>query len=196
MKDQIEGASVLKHVEATKDTSAPKIEPGTQVKKVDRKELVSGVEKPQQLKHVEDKKDTSAPKIEPGVQVKTRPLMERNMFLSSVEKAVAATPIDKAVKSVETSLRMIDAAQKSVQNNKQNLTDSENKAPGAPTVEEAKKMLATAEDLLSVQIKNAQVRFNAAANELDRSRSQATPELLSRWESARAALKNHGLSVI
>ena len=26
MKDQIEGASVLKHVEATKDTSAPKIE--------------------------------------------------------------------------------------------------------------------------------------------------------------------------
>jgi len=203
MKDQIEGAAVLKHVDAkvTHDASAPNIEADVQLKKVDRGAFKAEVAGTHELKHVDHAAthDASAPKIE-SVHIKTRPIMERQVFLSSVEKAAssaaASTPLDKALRAVETSIRMIEAAAKSVENNKQNLRDAENKAPGASTVDEAKKTLATAEDLHNTQLKNTQVRFNVAANEVDRNRSHVTGDVKARWDRISAAMKQHGLSSV
>jgi len=201
MKDQIEGAAVLKHVQPAHDASAPRIEANVQVKKVDREAFKAQVSAPPApLKHVEERHDASAPKIDPNFQVKTKPIMERQVFLSSVEKAAtnaaAATPAERAVKNVETAIRMIDAAHKSVDSNKQNVVDANAKEPGAMTVEEATKALATAEDLYNVQLKNLQVKYNQAANEVDRGRSSLNAEWLSRWARCQAAVKDHGLSAV
>jgi len=202
MKDQIEGAAVLKHVQPSHDASAPKIESTVQVKKVDREAFKAQVSTQRDLKHVESTEthDVSAPKIDTNVHIKTRPIMERQVFLNSVEKAASsvasASPLEKAIKNLETSLRMVDASAKSVETNKQNMKDAENKAPGAGTVEDAKKTFATAEDLFNTQLKNTQVRYNVAANEVDRNRSQLTGDLQQRWNKLLIALKQHGLNVV
>jgi hypothetical protein len=42
--------------------------------------------------------------------------------------------LEKSIKSIETGLKVVEAAAKSVLNNQQNVKDAENKAPGAGTV--------------------------------------------------------------
>jgi len=205
LKDHLEGAAQLKHVAIAKDASAPRVEP-VQIKKVDREafksEVVATATKPDALKHVEPEKthDASAPKIEPGTTIKERPMNQRAVFLGSLERAAsnvaAATPMEKSVRTIETAARMIEAAQHSVESNKRNVQDAIAKAPGASSEEEARKALATAEDLMQTQIKNAQVRYNAAANEAERSKAELTGDLGARWAKACAVLKSHGLAIV
>jgi hypothetical protein len=191
----------LKHVEPAHDASAPKIESWVQVKKVDRQEFKQEIAKAPTLKPVEQKRDASAPRVEPGVVIKERPANQRPVFLASVERAAektaAASPVEKSLKGIETGLRVVDAAAKSVANNQQNLKDAENKEPGASTVEEAQKMLATAQDLFTTQLKNLQLRYNMAANEWERAPAdQRAGDLLERWNGLKVSLKAHGLSTV
>jgi len=83
LKQDISKGAALKHVE-TQDKSVPKIEQGTQVKKVDRKPFIHEVQSDHELKPVEAASDRSAPHIEEDVHLKKT---DRAGFLHSVEEA-------------------------------------------------------------------------------------------------------------
>ena len=79
---EVEKGASLKHVE-TVDKSAPQIDDGVQIKKVDRTGFLSEVEKGAELKPAETD-DKSAPVIEKDVKIEES---KRPALLAEIQKA-------------------------------------------------------------------------------------------------------------
>ncbi len=132
----------------------------------------------------------------------------------SFTKEEIAKQLEGLIKGVETSLRMLDASKKSIENNRffyyhlslkaflltncivrQNVHDAEAGAPGT-NLEEAKKSLASADDLYVGHRINAQQKINIVLQNYDKAKSILTPEVQARYAKLIENAKNHGLSVV
>eukprot|EP01099_Mayorella_cantabrigiensis_P004954 TRINITY_DN3818_c0_g1_i1.p1 TRINITY_DN3818_c0_g1~~TRINITY_DN3818_c0_g1_i1.p1 ORF type:complete len:117 (-),score=42.90 TRINITY_DN3818_c0_g1_i1:192-497(-) len=90
LQEVTSGQFELKHVE-TQDKSAPRIEEGVTVKKIDRDGFLNEVKSGPSLKHAETV-DKSAPVIEEGIQVKK---VDRKGLLNEIEAGKELKNVDK-----------------------------------------------------------------------------------------------------
>jgi len=112
----------------------------------------------------------------------------------SFSKEEIAKHIDQLLKDVERALKMVDASKKSIDNNRQNVKDAESGAPGAPPVDEAKKSLASAEDLYKGHHINGQQKLNIVLANYEKAKGSLSAEQQARYQKVIEQAKSHGLS--
>jgi len=111
----------------------------------------------------------------------------------SFSKEEIAKQLEGLIRGVETCVRMMDASKKSIESNRQNVKDAEAGEPGT-NLEEAKKALASAEDLYKGHHINGQQKLNIVLANYEKAKGALTPELQARYQKVVESAKNHGLS--